>query len=156
MLKITLVTLGHKMPGWVEQAVSEFTKRLRDTIAFSITEIPLKKRGKSQELSRIFEQETAQVLQMIPRGSYLIALDAEGTEFTSVKLATKLEKLQQQNSHLCFLIGGPEGLSQKLLDESQEKWSLSKLTLPHPLVRIVFVEAIYRALCILSNHPYHK
>lgn len=144
------------MPSWVEDAVFEFSKRLRDSITLSIIEIPLLRRSKSADLARIMEKESALIEQAIPAGSYLIALDLKGEAFTSEELAKKLERLQQINSHLCFLIGGPEGLSSKLLKHCQERWSLSRLTLPHPLVRIVFLEAIYRALCIINNHPYHK
>jgi len=156
MLKITLIALGNKMPTWVDQAVQEFTKRLQDGVAVTIYEIPLLRRGKSTDLARIMEKEMALVSAAIPNGAYLIALDVTGESFSSEQLAGKLARLQQINSHLCFLIGGPEGLSLPLVARSNERWSLSKLTLPHTLARIVLMETLYRAWSILHNHPYHK
>lgn len=156
MLKITLVACGNKMPSWVNDAVSEFSKRLQDYAHFNLIEIPLAKRGKSSDLKRILEKESALIAAAIPNGAHLIALDLKGDTFSSEKLALKLEQLQQIRSHLCFLIGGPEGLLPGLLARANEHWSLSQLTLPHPLVRIVLLETLYRAWSIIHNHPYHK
>ncbi|AHE66665.1 23S rRNA (pseudouridine(1915)-N(3))-methyltransferase RlmH [Legionella oakridgensis] len=156
MLKITLITLGNKMPSWVNEAVGDYKKRLQDGIALTLVEIPLLRRGKSADLARILEKEATLMTTAIPQGARLIALDMTGESFSSEQLAHKIEQLQHINSHLCFLIGGPEGLCRKLLARCDERWSLSTLTLPHPLVRIVFIEAIYRAWSILQNHPYHK
>lgn len=144
------------MPGWVEQAAQEYTKRLQDGIALSIIEIPLIKRGKSTDISRIMEKEMMLMSAAIPHNARLIALDITGESFTSEQLADKIARLQQITSHLCFLIGGPEGLSQELIARSCERWSLSRLTLPHTLVRITLLEALYRAWSILHHHPYHK
>lgn len=156
MLKMTLIALGNKMPAWVEMAVQEFSKRLQDGVALNLVEIPLLRRGKSSDLARIMEKEMALISAAIPHGARLIALEINGESFSSEQLAEKLERLQQINSHLCFLIGGPEGLSPSLIARSDERWSLSKLTLPHTLVRIVLLETLYRAWSISHNHPYHK
>jgi len=156
MLKITLITIGNKMPAWVDQAVHEFSKRLQDGVSVNIIEIPLLRRGKSTDLTRIMEKEMTMMSNAIPNGARVISLVIEGESFNSEQLARKLEHLQQINSHLCFLIGGPEGLSPALIARSDERWSLSKLTLPHTLVRIVLLETLYRAWSILHNHPYHK
>lgn len=156
MLKITLVTMGNKMPTWVDQAVTEYTKRLQDGVAVTIVEIPLIRRGKSTDLSRIMEKEMAMMSAAIPNNARVIALDLAGEAFSSEQLAQKIARLQQITSHLCFLIGGPEGLASALLARSDERWSLSMLTLPHTLVRITLLEALYRAWSILHHHPYHK
>lgn len=156
MLKITLVTMGNKMPIWVDQAVKEYAKRLQDGVSLTIIEIPLMRRGKSTDLSRIMEKEMTMMNAAIPHNARLIALDLTGESFSSEQLAEKIARLQQTTSHLCFLIGGPEGLSSALLARSQERWSLSRLTLPHTIVRITLLEALYRAWSILHNHPYHK
>lgn len=156
MLKITLVTIGNKMPAWVDQAVKEYAKRLQDGVSLTIVEIPLMRRGKSTDLSRILEKEMAMMSAAIPTNVRLIALDITGESFTSEQLADKVARLQQMTSHLCFLIGGPEGLAAELITRSDERWSLSKLTLPHTLVRITLLEALYRAWSILHHHPYHK
>lgn len=144
------------MPNWVNEAVQEFSKRLQDGVSVSFTEIPLLKRGKGTDLARILEKEMALMTAAIPNNSRLIALDVLGDTFSSEGLAKHLEQLQQVSSHLCFLIGGPEGLAKPLLERCQERWSLSKLTLPHTIARIVVIEALYRAWTILHNHPYHK
>ncbi|MCC5015884.1 MULTISPECIES: 23S rRNA (pseudouridine(1915)-N(3))-methyltransferase RlmH [Legionella] len=156
MFKITLIACGNKMPSWVNTAVAEFSKRLQDYVSFNLVEIPLAKRGKSTDLTRILEKEAALISAAIPSNARIIALEINGNSFTSEKLALKLEQLQQITSHLCFLVGGPEGLIPSVIARSNERWSLSQLTLPHPLVRIVLLEALYRAWSIIHNHPYHK
>jgi 23S rRNA (pseudouridine1915-N3)-methyltransferase len=156
MLKLTLVTLGNKMPRWVNEAVEEFSKRLQEWVQLRLIEIPLLKRGKTADLSRILEKEMTLVQSAIPSGSRLIALDLNGESFTSEQLALKIEHLQQISSHVCFLIGGPEGISPALLNQCNESWSLSKLTLPHTLARIILLETVYRAFSLINNHPYHK
>lgn len=144
------------MPRWVEEAVNEFSKRLQESATLHLIEIPLLKRGKSTDLSRILEKEMALMRGAIPNHSRLIALSIGGQTFTSEQLALKIERLQHIASHLCFLIGGPEGLSPELLAQCEEQWSLSSLTLPHTIARIVLLETLYRAFSILNNHPYHK
>lgn len=156
MFKITIVACGNKMPAWVNEAANEFLKRLQDNLLFNIVEIPLIKRTKSSNLSQIIEKEAALMKAAIPAGSHLVALEIQGKTFSSEQFATKFAALQQITSHLCILIGGPEGLNKNQLNLCQEKWSLSSLTLPHPIVRIVLLEAIYRSWAILNNHPYHK
>ncbi len=144
------------MPNWVDEAVCEFSKRLQESAQFNLIEIPLLRRGKSMDLSRILEKEMLLMRSAIPIGCRMIALDLGGESFTSEQLALKIERLQHISSHLCFLIGGPEGISPEILAQCDERWSLSKLTLPHTLARIVLLETLYRAYSILNNHPYHK
>ncbi|KTC98118.1 23S rRNA (pseudouridine(1915)-N(3))-methyltransferase RlmH [Legionella erythra] len=156
MLKMTVIACGSKMPSWVNDAIKEYSKRLQDFVTLSIVEIPLTKRTKSSDMARIMDKEAQLIQSAIPPGARVIALAIEGEQFTSEKLAIKLNALQQSHSHICLIIGGPEGLSPAILNHSQEHWSLSRLTLPHPLVRILLLETIYRAFAINSNHPYHK
>lgn len=156
MLKITIITLGNKMPGWVNEGSNEYAKRLNDGVQLKIIEIPLIRRSKSSDLSRILERESAFIRDALPNNARIIALEIEGKTFSSEELALKISQLQQTSSHLCFIIGGPEGLSQEILKLCDERWSLSKLTLPHPLVRIILLETLYRAWSIINNHPYHK
>ncbi|CZG03519.1 TPA: 23S rRNA (pseudouridine(1915)-N(3))-methyltransferase RlmH [Legionella pneumophila subsp. pneumophila] len=156
MLKITIITLGNKMPDWVNSGVNEYAKRFHDGIQIKLIEIPLLRRNKSSDLARILEKESALTKDALPANARLIALDMLGKSFSSVELALRLTQLQQISSHLCFIIGGPEGLSNEILTLCDERWSLSKLTLPHPLVRIILLESLYRAWSIINNHPYHK
>ncbi|KTD00815.1 rRNA large subunit methyltransferase [Fluoribacter gormanii] len=144
------------MPDWVTQGSNEYAKRLNDGVQLKITEIPLIRRSKSSDLSRVLEKESVLIKEALPNNARIIALEIEGKSFSSEELACKISQLQQISSHLCFIIGGPEGLSQEILKLCDERWSLSKLTLPHPLVRIILLEALYRAWSIINNHPYHK
>ncbi len=148
--------MGNKMPAWVDQAVAEFSKRLHDNVFLNIIEIPLIRRNKTSDLKRIMDREMQMITAAIPIAARLIALDITGKAFTSQQLAEKISQIQHITSHLCFLIGGPEGLSPFLVAKCDERWSLSNLTLPHTIVRIVLLEALYRAMSILQNHPYHK
>lgn len=156
MLKITIITLGNKMPDWVVTGSNDYLKRFKDGIQVKIIEIPLISRSKSSDLARIMEKESALIKESLPNGARLIALDIEGKSFSSDELAIKITQLQQISSHFCLIIGGPEGLSSDILKLCDERWSLSKLTLPHPLVRIILLETLYRAWSIINNHPYHK
>lgn len=156
MFKITIITLGNKMPRWVNEAVAEFSKRLQEFAQLTLIEIPLIKRGKNNDISRIIEKESQLIVDVIPDQSYRIALAIDGKTFSSEALAQQLMNIQLRSPHLCLFIGGPEGLSEQVLARCQEKWSLSKLTLPHTLARIVLLESIYRAFSININHPYHK
>ncbi len=156
MLEITLIAMGDKMPAWVVTATHEFSKRLKEAFKFNLIEIPLLRRTHASHLSHILEKEANKLHQTLPKGAYLIALDAKGKSFTSEALATQLEKLQHITGHICFVIGGPEGLPHSLLSESKLRLSLSELTLPHPIARIVLLEALYRSWSIQNNHPYHK
>lgn len=156
MLKITVVALGNKMPDWVVKGSEDYAKRFKEGIQLKLIEIPLERRSKSSDLTRILEKEALLIKDALPHGARLIALDVEGSTFTSEGLASKITQLQFIASHLCFIVGGPEGLSQEVLSRCDERWSLSKLTLPHPLVRIVLLETLYRAWSIINNHPYHK
>jgi 23S rRNA (pseudouridine1915-N3)-methyltransferase len=156
MFKLTIVACGSKMPSWVNEAVSDYSKRLKEYVNLALVEIPLFKRNKSSDLTRIMEKEALLIQSAIPNGAQVIALDIQGETFSSEKLAAKFEALQLTCSHLCLLIGGPEGLSPQTLAKCHARWSLSALTLPHPLVRIILLETIYRAWSISHNHPYHK
>ncbi len=156
MVKLTIVCLGNKMPNWVNEAVETFSKRLREFCTFQLIEIPLQKRGKAHSLKSIQDKEAELLLKQIPVGSYVIALDVNGAMMTSEQLAKKVEKLQQTEPHWCLLIGGPEGILNSILERACEKWSLSALTLPHPIARIVLLESLYRSWTILTDHPYHK
>lgn len=144
------------MPQWVLLATTEFAKRLQEFVTLHRVEIPLIKRGKSTDLARILEKEKLQIKNAIPLGARIIALDVEGEPFSSEALALKIKKFQQSAPHLCFIIGGPEGIAAELLALCHERWSLSKLTLPHTLARVLLLEAIYRAYTMLENHPYHR
>lgn len=156
MVKLTIICLGNKMPNWVNEAIDVFAKRLREFCNLNLIELPLQKRGKAHSLKNIQDKEAESMLKHIPEGSYVIALDVNGRAMSSEQLAKRVDQLQQTQPHLCLLIGGPEGFDESVIRRASEKWSLSPLTLPHPIARIVLFESLYRSWTILSDHPYHK
>lgn len=155
-MKISLIAMGNKMPDWVETGCQTFIKRLQEYSQIQVIEIPLIKRGKNSDVARILEKETQLMKDFIPAQAHIIALDKGGRTFSSEALATKIEQLQQITAHLCFLIGGPEGFTSEMLQLCHEKWSLSLLTFPHTIARLVLLETLYRSCSILQHHPYHK
>lgn len=156
MLKITLIAFGDKMPKWVDEAAKIYMQRLQEYVQLKCIALPIEKRQKSQAESVYMEREAKKLEQSIPSNAYLIAMDSHGMSFTSENLAVKLERLQLIAPHLCLIMGGPDGICSSLLKKAQEKWSLSSLTFPHPLARVILLEALYRAFSILHDHPYHK
>lgn len=143
------------MPAWVDSTAREYLRRLPQSFRVDFIELPLKRRGKT-DLSACRKQESESMLAKINAKAHVIALDAAGKHFTSEKLAQRVEFLQGEHSHIQLLIGGPEGLSEACLDQSQERWSLSPLTFPHPLVRVIVAETLYRSWTIINGHPYNK
>jgi 23S rRNA (pseudouridine1915-N3)-methyltransferase len=153
---IYLVAVGQKMPAWVNQACDEYLKRLPHELQITVIEVPLIKRGKNPDIPRIIRDEGRKVLQSMPAGSRLVALDVKGKKVSTAKLASSLDNWMQQGQDITMVIGGPDGLSDEVLQQAQHRLSLSEMTFPHPLVRIIIVEQLYRAWSILNNHPYHR
>jgi 23S rRNA (pseudouridine1915-N3)-methyltransferase len=153
---IYLIAVGQKMPAWVDQACADFLKRLSRELQLNTIEVPLLKRGKNPDIQRIVRDESRKVLDTIPAGCSLVALDVKGSRMSTEKLATTLDSWMQQGRDIAIVIGGPDGLSNELLQQADQTISLSDMTFPHPLVRIIIVEQIYRAWSILNNHPYHR
>ena len=121
-----------------------------------LREIPLATRGKNADIARAIEKESEAMLAAIPPQERVIALDVLGKPQTTASLADALRNWQMQGGNTSLLIGGPDGLSAHCLKRADQQWSLSGLTLPHPLVRIVLAEQLYRAWSLLNNHPYHR
>jgi len=155
-MRVSLIAIGGKMPAWVEQGVAEYRKRLPPEIQYQIIELPLAKRGKTSSAEKIKEDEGKALLAQVPKGDKIIALDVLGKTMSTEKLAKSLARWQMEGDNISLLVGGPDGLSQACLQQAQERWSLSALTMPHPLVRVLFTEQLYRAWAINNNHPYHK
>lgn len=155
-MKIRLIAVGTKMPGWVTEGFNEYVKRLPHEFCLELVEIPLGHRGKGADLARAKRQEGELVLAAIPKGDQVIALEVGGRNWSTEQLAEQAERWQMSGRNVCLLVGGPDGLSAECVAISDQKWSLSGLTLPHPLVRILLAEQLYRAWSILQGHPYHK
>ncbi|NOQ87804.1 MAG: 23S rRNA (pseudouridine(1915)-N(3))-methyltransferase RlmH [Gammaproteobacteria bacterium] len=155
-MKINLIAIGNKMPGWVDTASDDFVKRLPAEIKINPILLPLIKRGKNPDIPRIIRDESRKILNAVPKDSQLVVLDVLGQAVTTMKLSGMLETWLQQGQDVSIIIGGPDGVSDELLSKATLKLSLSALTFPHPLVRIILLEQIYRAWSIISNHPYHR
>lgn len=153
---IHLIAVGQKMPGWVEAGFSEYAKRMPPESKIKLLEIPAGKRSKNSDTRRLTQQEGEKMLAAIPKGAKIVALDVLGNACSTEELANELKSWQASGQDIALLIGGPEGLAEDCLKKAQQKISLSKLTLPHPLVRVVLAEQLYRATTILKGHPYHK
>ncbi len=119
-------------------------------------EIPAEKRTKNINIKAIKEKEAAKLKAAIPQNSRIVALDVNGQTWSTEKLATRLQDWMMGGQDIALLVGGPDGLTHEILQLAQETWSLSKLTFPHPLVRVILSEQIYRAYTITENHPYHR
>ncbi len=144
------------MPAWVNQACDDYLTRLPRELQLNTIEVPLIKRGKNPDIQRIVRDESRKVMQSIPAGCSLVALDVKGRKVSTEQLATTLNHWMQQGNDIAIVIGGPDGLSDELLQQAGQTLSLSDMTFPHPLVRIVIIEQLYRAWSILNNHPYHR
>ncbi|MGL5768240.1 MAG: 23S rRNA (pseudouridine(1915)-N(3))-methyltransferase RlmH [Plesiomonas shigelloides] len=155
-MKLQLVAVGTKMPAWVETGFQEYVRRFPKDMPFELLEIPAGKRGKNADIKRILEKEGEQTLAAIPKGNRIVTLDIPGKPWTTEQLAEQLERWKQDGRDVSFLIGGPEGLAPSCNAAADQSWSLSPLTLPHPLVRVVVAESLYRAWSITANHPYHR
>ncbi len=144
------------MPSWVNEGFQTYHKRLPPEITLSLVEIPMEKRGKAVNLKNVQQKEIKAIRQNIGKNHLLISLDPKGKRLSTEKLATFIDQWKLEGTNATLLIGGPEGLPDELLNLSDLRWSLSDMTFPHPLVRVILAEQIYRATTILSGHPYHK
>ena len=144
------------MPAWVNQGVEEYGKRMPREWKLEWREIPLARRGKDANAQQLCAREGEQILKAVPAGDRVIALDVRGTRLSTEQLAEQLKDWQMSGDSYSLLIGGPDGLSPACLERADKRWSLSDLTLPHPLVRILLAEQLYRAWTITVNHPYHR
>lgn len=156
MLHIHLIAIGTHMPKWVQDGYHDYAKRLVNDCQLHLHEIPASKRSKDTNIDRVLQQESEKMLATIPKNSKVIALDVQGKQWDTPLLAKQLQQWQLDGRSISLLIGGPEGLAPNCYAKAEQRWSLSKLTLPHPLVRVMVAEQLYRAWTILHGHPYHR
>ncbi|MEN9434684.1 MAG: rRNA ((1915)-N(3))-methyltransferase RlmH [Pseudomonadota bacterium] len=155
-MRIHLLAIGSKMPDWVNTATDEYIGRMPPHCRVIPHEITAEKRTKTADLKKIREVEGDKLLAAIPAGSLVIALDVLGKAWSTEQLAQNLNTWMVGGRDVALLVGGPEGLSKACVDRAEVRWSLSPLTFPHPLVRVIVAEQLFRAWSILSNHPYHR
>lgn len=152
---INLIAIGKRMPKWIDEGFHTYAKRMPIDFKLQLIEIPAIKRSASNNITAL-RQEAAHMLAAIPAHSYIIALEVTGQQWSTAQLANHLQTWHDQGQNISLLIGGAEGLARVCLERADKKWSLSCLTFPHPLVRVIIAEQIYRAWSILSHHPYHR
>jgi 23S rRNA (pseudouridine1915-N3)-methyltransferase len=155
-VRIHLIAVGERMPRWVVQGYEEYARRLPPECALVLTEIPLPRRTKAASPARLRQLEGERMLAAVPRAAQVLALDERGREWDTPQLAHALRGWLQEGRDLALLVGGPDGLADSCRERAEGLWSLSRLTLPHPLVRVLVAEQLYRAWSILGNHPYHR
>ncbi len=144
------------MPSWVQQGYQEFAKRLPKECELVLKEIAPGKRLKNTDLARLVKEEGERMVSAIPSGSHVVALDLKGKSWSTNELSIALKNWLESGRNISLLVGGPEGLADAARAKANESWRLSDLTFPHPLVRIIVAEQLYRAWSILRNHPYHR
>lgn len=155
-MRILLLAVGQKMPAWIEQGYQEYAQRMPAEARLELKEIAPGKRGKNADIKRIVEDEGQRLIAAIPRSAHVVVLDVEGRSQSTEQLAQRMDDWMHSGQDICLLVGGPEGLSAECRALANEKWSLSALTFPHPLVRVILAEQLYRAWSVLRNHPYHR
>ncbi len=144
------------MPGWVQQGYAEYARRLPPECRLRLVEIPAGKRSRGADIMRLLRQEGERMRAAIPRQALVVALEVGGRPWDTPQLAGNLNGWLEEGRDVALLVGGPEGLAPECVSCADTSWSLSPLTLPHPLVRIVVAEQLYRAWSILRHHPYHR
>ena len=155
-MRVTILSVGHKMPAWVQEGYLEYAKRMPPEIRLDLVELKPEDRtsGKTTEKAKTLEGE--RMLAALPRGDTLIALDEKGRSITTQGLSVLLTEWMRDGTNPAFAIGGADGLSNDVRDKASKLISLSALTLPHAMVRVVLAEQLYRAWSILARHPYHR
>lgn len=155
-MRIRLLAIGNKLPSWINEGMQEYVKRFPASCYLEVVEIPAEKRTKQTHPSVLIEREGEKLLAAVKPNTRVVALAIKGQMISTEKLAANLKDWQLEGRHVDMLIGGPDGLSNACLQKAEMHWSLSPLTLPHPLVRVIVAEQLYRAVSILQNHPYHR
>ncbi|MFT4654258.1 MAG: 23S rRNA (pseudouridine1915-N3)-methyltransferase [Kangiellaceae bacterium] len=155
-MNVQIIAVGNKMPAWVVEGTNEYLRRFPWEFSVSFCEVSPHKRGKTVDLNKVKEAEGDKCIAAIAKGNRVIALEVLGKPWDTSKLATQINNWKMDGRNISLLIGGPEGLSEKCAEVADQHWSLSPLTLPHPLVRVIVTEALYRAWSLTQNHPYHR
>lgn len=158
-MKLRILSIGHKMPNWVQQGFEEYLKRIQPMISVEMVELPPAKRSKTPspaEIDKYKAIEATTILNAKHPKEQLWLLEVKGKMLSTEHLSDKLSVAMQDGADIALVIGGADGVSPEILQAADFKWSLSELTLPHPLVRIIVIEQLYRAMSLINHHPYHR
>ncbi|MDW5376640.1 23S rRNA (pseudouridine(1915)-N(3))-methyltransferase RlmH [Halomonas sp. HP20-15] len=154
-MKLKLLAVGTKMPDWVERGVAEYRKRMPRDFALEVVEIAPGARGKNADVARAVALEGQRMRERL-NGELCVALEVTGQAWSTERLAVEADRWRHSGRDVALLVGGPEGLEPELSAAAEQRWSLSPLTLPHPMVRLIIAEQLYRAWTLLVGHPYHR
>jgi len=155
-LKLHLIAVGHKMPGWVDAAVGDYTRRMPPDMPLTLVEIKPGHRVAGEDGIRARQHEAERILAALPAGAVGVALDERGAQLSTRELAGWMNGWMAEGVSPAFIIGGADGLDDSVKARASRQLGLSKLTLPHALARVVLAEQLYRAMCIIKGHPYHR
>ncbi len=155
-MKIRLLAVGQKMPKWVQQTFSDYNNRLSKNQQVVLVEIPPVHRSKSMSANKAIYIEGQNILSVLKADEKIILLDETGQSLSTKKLAQSIENWQMNATNVAIVVGGADGVSAEIKKHAYKQWSLSRLTFPHPLVRVILMEQIYRAYSLIANHPYHR
>jgi 23S rRNA (pseudouridine1915-N3)-methyltransferase len=155
-MQLLVAAVGQRMPAWVQQAWAEYAGRFPRGLSLELREIPLAKRSRNAVTDKLRAAEGQALLAAAPVGYRIVALDERGRQWSTAELAGQLENWMRDERGVCFLVGGPDGLAGECRERAQDVWALGRLTLPHPMVRAILAEQLYRAWTITRNHPYHR
>jgi 23S rRNA (pseudouridine1915-N3)-methyltransferase len=155
-VRIQLIAAGTRRPAWEREGFEAYAKRMPRECSLSLVEIAVAKRGANADIARLRSREGEHMLDKVAKNARVIALDEKGRSFTTTQLAEQLSNWLASGQDLALLIGGPDGLAAACHDAAQMSWSLSPLTFPHGLARVVVAEQLYRAWTVTTGHPYHR
>jgi 23S rRNA (pseudouridine1915-N3)-methyltransferase len=155
-LKLVIIAVGTRMPGWVDAAMADYAKRMGRELLLEIIEVKPQDRAGGVPAARAMALEAERIRTAIPKQARVVALDERGADVTTRALAQRLEGWMGEGRDVAIIIGGPDGLDAEVKSKAQETLRLSSLTLPHALVRVLLAEQLYRAASLLKNHPYHR
>jgi 23S rRNA (pseudouridine1915-N3)-methyltransferase len=154
---LRVIAVGTRMPAWVDAAFDDYARRLRGNWKIELKEIaPASRRAAGGANQTAVGREAKQILALLTARETVVPLDERGREFSTLELAGWLDRQRAEAGSLAFIIGGPDGLSREVLERGHSTWSLSRLTLPHALARVLLVEQLYRVSAVLAGHPYHR
>jgi 23S rRNA (pseudouridine1915-N3)-methyltransferase len=155
-MKLHLIAVGHKMPGWINAGFEDYARRMPPDLPLLLTEIKPGHRVAGEDGARARQLEAERILTALPAGCMPVVLDERGTQVTTRELAVWLQEWMGEGVSPAFVIGGADGLDHSVKARAGKLLGLSKLTLPHALARVMLAEQLYRAVCIIKGHPYHR
>jgi 23S rRNA (pseudouridine1915-N3)-methyltransferase len=155
-MKLLVAAVAARPPGWVVEGWNDYAKRMPRELALELLEVKPDARTSGKTPAAMMAAEAQRIESALPARCRRVALDEHGEALSTQQLAARLAKWMEQGDDVAFLIGGPDGLDPQLKNSAHEMLRLSSLTLPHALVRVILAEALYRAVSVLKNHPYHR